>query len=367
MDTTRIIKILDAENGKYEEIKPEKPLIEAVAPYPRDFYGRATIDHTKVVALQETGGRLSTYNFPDALRMGLQFDAWTAYNEPQVTYPQFCRMVDSNKQYEEYLKDSPVGLLPKVAEGQPYPEVTTDLGDGRKIYNDKRGMIMSVTREMQKFDQLGKAREVAELLGRSARLTEEQDAMSVLTTTSNYTKAGNTGDNDETAAGNGANFQAITFGAAGLITAFNILRTMKDRKTKVYKNVLPNTLVVTPKLWWAARQLIMSPDTMRASANNSAEVYGTGSKNSFFDVVDTIIVSPQFGNSYGWALLDRSRALVFQRVEPFSVLFEGANAYSTGYFERDILRYRIDNWYGVGMRDDSFAFLSTSTTAPVVD
>jgi cytidylate kinase len=52
--------------------------------------------------------------------------------------------------------------------------------------------------------------------------------------------------------------------------------------------------------------------------------------------------------------------------EYICLLQEGMGAQTTGYFNRDVIRYRARNWYGVGMRDDRFAFLSTSTTAPVV-
>lgn len=364
-DKSQIFKVLDAERGKFvEQTTTPAPLAEAQIPYPRDHRGRMTVDHENVAALQETSAPLATANFPDLLRMGIQFDAWSSYNETPVTWPQFCRVVESRKQQEEYLFDSPVGLPPIVPEGAPYPEIATDLGSGLIIRNHKRGNIMSVTKEMQMFDQVGKVREISADLGRQMRLGEEYDVMNVLTTTTNYTLTNTAGDNDEAATGSGANTQALTFSATGLITAYNILRTMKDRKTGMYYNVMPDTLIVTPKLWWAAQKLIQSPDATRAHGATTAEVYGTGTQNTFFGVVSTIIVSPIFGNSYQWALLERNRALVFQRVEPFSIVQEAPN---TGtYFERDVIRYRASNFYGVGMRDEHFAFFSSSTTAPTV-
>jgi hypothetical protein len=48
-------------------------------------YGHLTIDRAK---LMEAGGQLSTANFPDALRMGIQTDLFSTYNEMAVTYPQ---------------------------------------------------------------------------------------------------------------------------------------------------------------------------------------------------------------------------------------------------------------------------------------
>ncbi len=371
-EQTQIFDVLKKGYGDidFKESTPAQSqrLDESLVPYPRDSKGRITIDHERVATLQESGGaHLSTPNFPDMLRQGLIFDAWTRYNETVVTYPQFVRTVQSSKQQEEYLFDSPVGLPAIVAEGQPYPEVATDFSHGLIIRNNKRGMIMSVTMEAQMFDQVGKVRETAELMGRSMRLEEEYAVMNVVTTTGNYTRTNTDGDNDETATGSGANQQTLTFSANGLIAAFNILRTMKDRKTGQYLSVMPDTLIVTPKLWWAVKQLLGSPDTMRAAnTGGSAELFGTGTVNSFYNAISKIIVSPIFGNGYQWSMMESGRAVTFQRVLPISVLFEGQSPQNTQYFERDVLRYRVSNFFGVGMRDDRFAFFSNSTTAPTV-
>jgi hypothetical protein len=363
IDTTRIYQVLDAQAAKIKDVTPQSVHVqmdEALLPYPRNRRGDITIDHENV-DLAEAGAELSTYNFPDALRMGLQVDLFTGYNETPTTYQQWARVTNSSKQQEEYLFDSAIGLPPIVGEGQPYPEVATDFDSGLIIRNAKRGMIIPVTEEMQRFDQVGKVREIAELLGRSMRREEEQRAMDVLTTGANYTRNSTTGDNDQ-----GANTLTTTFDAAGLIVAFNTVRTSKDRKTGLYLGANPDTLVVTPKLWWAARQLIGSNMTVRQGGNTTNEVYGTGDQNSFFNVVKTIIVSPEFGSSYGWCLMESRRAVTFQRVDPITLLIEGQNVGTEGYFNRDVIRYRARNWYGVGMRDDRFAFLSTSSTAPTV-
>ena len=365
LDTTTVIRVLDADKGRFEvqELKPRRtPIEETLIPYPRDSKGRMTVDPERVALIEA----MTTANFPDLLRMGIQFDAWTTYNETPVTFPMWCRVIDSNKQQEEYVKDAAIGTLPVVQEGEPYPEVKMDLNDGVVIRNYKRGIIVPISEEVTKFDQLGKVREIAELQGRSARLTEEIAALNVLTTTANYTRTNALGDNDETATGGGANFQAVTFSATGLIAATNILMTMKDRKTGVKLGVNPDTLIVSPKLRWAAEMLIRSRTMIRQGGNTTNEVYGTGDQNPFFGMVTTIIVTPYFENTYGWALLESKRAITFQRVEPFQILQEPMDSGTGTYMTRDIIRYRVRNWFGVGMRDDRFSFLSTSSTAPTV-
>lgn len=360
IDTTKVFQVLDAQKGQIQDVTPQPKRVEldeALLPYPRDRRGNITVNHELV----EASAELSTYNFPDALRMGLQVDLFTSYNEQPTTYQSWARVVSSNKQQEEYLFDSAIGLPPIVNEGQPYPEISTDFDSGLIIKNAKRGFTISVTEEMQRFDQVGKVREIPELLGRAMRREEEQRSMDVITTPGNFTRNSTTGDNDE-----GANTAATTFSATGLITAFNVLRTMKDRRTGLYLGVNPDTLIVTPKLWWAAQQLIGSNISMRVGGNNTNDVYGTGTNNSFFNVVRNIIVSPEFGSSYGWALLESRRAVTFQRVEGLTLLTEGMGAQTEGYFNRDVIRFRARNWYGVGMRDDRFAYLSTSSSAPTV-
>jgi len=359
--TTTVFKVLDAQSGRIEEVKPDaKPqrLTEDMLPFPRNKRGRITVDPESV---ELTEAELSTYNFPDALRQGLQVDLFTSYNETPVTYPQWVRMVDSDKQQEEYLFDSAIGLPPVVLEGAPYQEVGTDFDSGKIIKNYKRGMIIPVTEEMQRFDQVNKVRELPELLGRAMRRGEEQDCMNVLSTSGNYTRNSTTGDNDE-----GANQAAVTFSATGLITAFNTVRTAKDRRTALYLNAMPNTLVIGPKLWWAANQLLNGGTVIRQGGNTTNEVYGTSNINSFFNSVQTIIVSPEFSSSYAWALFEARRTVTFQRVDPITMLFTAKDASTESYLTRDVLKYRVRNWYGVDMRDDRFGFLSTSSTAPVV-
>lgn len=368
IDTTRLYRVLDAQSAHIVEESPAQPKVkldEALIPYPRNRRGRITVNPEEV-AISESVADLATYNFPDALRQGLMFDAFSTYNETPVTYNQWARVVQSDKQQEEYLRDSAIGLVPQVAEGQPYPKAATSFEGGVTIVNGKRGMKLEVTREMMMFDQVGKVRDLNEMLARSLRRTEEQDAMNVLTTTANYTRTNTAGDNDESATGSGANQQTLTFSAVGLIAAFNILRTMKDRKTKIYLNVVPDTLVVAPKLWWFVQQLIGSPDAWRVGGNTTNEIYGNGGKNSFFNVVNTIIVSPEFGNNYEWALMERQRGVYFQRVLPLELLTESATQATTRWMDYDTIAYRVGSFYGVGMKDDRYNFFSNSTTAPTV-
>lgn len=304
--------------------------------------------------------------FPALLRTGMQAILFDTYNETPSTFRGFVKTVTSNNESETWVEGNQLGLLPEVAELNPYPEVDANLDRALRIVNTKRGMIFGVSEEMWKFDKLNMIRQYPENLGRAARLTQEQAAYSVLRTTGNYVRNSTTADNDI-----GANTATATFGAATLNTAIATLATMRDRKSGTPLNVNPNTLIVPPRLSIAARQLVLSPILVRASANNAAEVYGTGQTNGFNNVVDTVIVSPFMGGGslqYDWALMERGKAIVYQEVEPLQMLTAGMDAsnLTEQYFVYDKIRYRVRIWFGCGMLNDRFAYYSDSNTAPTI-
>lgn len=367
IQTSKLIEVLDTKSGAMKETvirqddqTPADPrMLEAMAPYPRGKYGEMTIDPLKVdqKLTEAATGEASVSNFPDLLRLGVQFDLLTGFNSVPTFYDQLVRMRPSSKQQEEYQDDSGFGLPPVVYEGQSYPEATISVGGGKIIPNYKRGMIIPVTEELMRFDQTGKVRETSELLGRSFRMGREQAVMNILTTTTKYNVLNN---NDQ--AGN--NTQTLTFTPTNLNTAIALMMTQKDRQSGQYLGVNPSVLVVTPLLERFAKSLIGSQELWRVGGPTTAEVYGAGTQNLFQGVITKIIVSPLFGASYQWALLDPSRAVYFQEVEALSVQVEAGNMTSETWLRRDVIRYKARDWYGVDMRDDRFAFYSDSTTAP---
>ena len=358
----RVYTVTDAERGQFEEVKTgaaidPMSLSEDKIPYPRDHRGRITVDNTAPL-LETSTGAMSTANFPELLRQGIRFDSFLSYRGIPVTYPLFVQQMTSNKQKEQWLRDAGMGIPPVVHEGEEYPEAALDLEGDVTITNYKRGYKLRITEEMRRFDQVGKVRQISGLIGRSFRMGEEYEVYNVISNSSNYTRNSTTDDNDI-----GANYAATTFSPTGLIAAWRTLVTMKDRKSGDYLGVQPDTLIVAPGVWLAAQQLLRSPETMRNADSGSGtdEVYGTGTRNSFFGLVNTIVVSPWLSSTYGWVLMEKSRAVMFQRVAPFEILgpdFKNID---------DTWHYRARNWFGVGMLDDRFAYLSTSSTAPAVD
>ena len=143
---------------------------------------------------------------------------------------------------------------------------------------------------------------------------------------------------------------------------------MKDRKSGVYFGVNPNTLIVAPRLEMAAKQLLLSPMLTPLPVSTAGAVYGTGTTNPFRGIVNQIIVSPRLGSTYEWVLMEAKRAVMLQEVEGLQVLQESVGSVQhEGYFVYDKIRFRVRDWFGVGMLNDRFAYYSSSSTAPAVD
>ncbi len=366
INTVKVIKVLDAEQGLTETTVMDRSAAAAQGltenlPYPQDLYGNPTVDPLKAQRLTEaaTGG-MSTQNFPDLLRMGVQFDSFNGFNEKPEVWPMLARRVPSTKHQEEYADDEAIGLPPIVAEGESYPEVSPTLGGGTIIPNYKRGYIVAVTEEIQRFDMWGKVRELATSTGRSMRMGRDQSVVNVAASAANYNNKNNNDAGEN-------NAQDLQLTPVNLSNAFAWMSTQKDTKSGQYLQVRPDTMWAGPLSERFIRMLLQSTALMRVGqgADTAADVFGQGQNNPFFGIVNTIVIDPLLAESYQWGLLERNRAIYFQEVEGLTVLNEGQN--NGPKFERDVIRFRVRDWYGVGMRDDRFAFYSTTTTAPIAD
>lgn len=358
---SKIIKVLDPQAGNIQEThisdNAADPTADGQLPAANALFEARPGKH---VSLSEAS---TTNEFPTLLRDGIKTIAFDRYAGTPVTWNLWAMVEPSDKQSEDWVEENQIGELPIVPENGPFPEFKQDLDRTVNIRNYKRGGIISVTEEMIRFNRTNLIKRQAAQLGRAAARTREQACYSVLTTTANYVRTTADGDNDV-----GANTAATTFSAAGLNLALSVLRTMKDRKSGAYLGVEPNTLIVAPQLEMAAKQLLLSPVLqIPGDGVTTAKVYGTGATNPFRGLIDTIIVSPRVGASYQWALLERQQAVVLQEVEGLQVLQESAGRVEhEGYFKYDNIRFRVRDWYGVGMLNDRFAYFSSSTTAPAV-
>lgn len=356
INKSKIIEILDPQAGRLRETEIDHSEDAPVT-------AQSLFETRPALRRQTLLEASSTVDFPTLLRDGIRSIAFDSYAGMRTTWQAWVLVEPSDKQSEDWAEENALGELPVVHENTPYPQGAQTLDRTVNIRNYKRGMILAVTEEMIRFNKTNLIKRQAAQLGRSAANTREQACYSVLNTAGNFTRNSSTGDNDI-----GANTAATTWSATGLNTALTTLRTMKDRKTGVYFGVMPDTLVVAPRLEMAAKQLLLSPVLQIAEGSTTVKTYGTGVTNPFRGLVSQIIVSPRFGSTYEWALLEARQAVVLQEVDGLQILQEAANRVEhEGYLLYDNIRYRGRDWFGVGMLNDRYAYYSSSSTAPTVD
>jgi hypothetical protein len=348
------------EKGKVLNVTEE--LIKEAAP---DYGG---YEPFKLLREEKVRGKTITMNmleaamlkpdFANLLRQDLRFIAFNQMAAMPASYTPFTWDQPSSTEQEEYLRDAGMGVIPRAPSGTPAPEVKTDLEGGTIIKNFLYRMIAKVSGDMIRYDQVGKMRQIGQEMGRSAAMTSEAEVYAYLTTTANYGRADTTGDNDI-----GANQQTLTWNADSLRTALAIISTGKDPKSGAYMGLSANTVVSGPLMEVPILQLLTTTDLSRANSA-ATEVIGTGDVNVLGDGrIDTVVLSPWFGNSYGWALADRrANGFTKQTVEPFNVYQETQGITSESWLILDVIKYLVRGTFGIGFIDDRAWFYSDSVT-----
>lgn len=351
-------EVLKATESKIERSTEQQQLTEALQQH-RPFADLLEVEgRTVPMSLREAF--LTNPDAGNILRNELRFLAFSRFAEMPRSFDLFTTFADSNKPEEDYLRDAGIGVLPKVKSGDPAPELLSGFEGGVTIQNFRYAGLASILGDWLRFDQIGKIRQAGNLLGRSARMTEEDAVYSLITTAGNFTRNSTTGDNDI-----GANTAATTFAPVGLDTALTTISTSKDRKSGHYLGYKADTFICGPRLEMAAKQFFMSNELIRTHGNTTIETRGMGTKNPYAGLISNMVVSPWFGASYQWALVDSTvQSLTFQTVEPFRVEQETMVPTSEAYLTRDVIRYLVQGFFGVGIVDDRAWYYSSSTTAP---
>lgn len=363
LDVSKVIKVLDPQSGKIEETSKAPRRLDAQdAGQLFEAYIARRMGSARRFTLLEIEEAVGTSEFPTLLRDGIRPILFDSYNMMPQTYQGWTFDFQSDKPQENWLEGSTLGYPPIVGEGDSYPEDDLALDRTVSVTNQKRGSILTITREMVMFDRVNQIQQMIADKGRALAAGHEQAAYDVLTTSGNYVRNSTTNDNNY-----GANTASTQFGPLGLVTAFNVLRTMKHRLSGRFLGIMPDTLIIPPDLEWAAKQLLFSDTLFRVgSAAATADVYGTGMDNVFRGSIRNLIVSP-FMNTGNWVLCEAKKFIVNQIVWG-PELYQTTNApEAPAFMERDSYRYRASEFYGLGMVNDRFAYLSTSSSAPIVN
>jgi hypothetical protein len=354
-EQTKIIDVVDVQAGTFRETIVESAPV---------------LDHKTFSWLEaETvgGGRVrrslaeALVQQPDAsnlLRQDFKFLAFTAFSQMPRTIDAFVTRETSTKPEEYYLRDAGMGLIPRTRSGMEAPRLLSSFEGSAVIQNFRYSGAVEVTGDDIRFDRIGKIRQTAALLGRSAAATEESEVYNYITTTTNFTRNSTTGDNDV-----GANTSSNALSHANFETAMSVIATAKDRKSGMYLGYAADTMIIGPMNEWAVKKLFTSGG-MNYGADDETE-RGTG--NPYRGAITRIVVSPFFTANYAWALVDsRSMGVVFQQVEPFNVLQSAQNASNTDWLLSDKIAWVTTGYFGVGMVDDRGWYYSTNSARPTL-
>jgi hypothetical protein len=349
LNATKLIEVIDPQAGTLKETVKERPTV-----------GDLIFEHEgRPMSLREAA-EFSMSEFPQLFRSALKPILFGEYAGWPGTHQFWIDEEMVNQEYVTGIANSGIGKLPVRPEGGSYTEIDVALDRSVQIQLQDRGAILPVTWEAIHYDRTGIVRDWLRDMAGAMAFTEEDDAYTVLTTTTNYTLSDTTGDNDV-----GANTQTLTFSASAMVEALSLLRTMKDRKSGRYLGVMPDTLIVGAGLEMAAKQLLVSSELRGMGDTDAVLTYGTGTSNPFRGSVTQIVVSPFLGE-FEWSLMERGKPIKKFVSADLELLEENMSENSSAYFERRSIRYRVSKIYGVGMWKQHFAFFSDSTTAATV-
>lgn len=180
-------------------------------------------------------------------------------------YTKLFNVLSSERQYEEDSSISGFGLVPEKAEGVGIFYDDPIQGYDKRYTHKTYGMGFRVTREMWEDDLYGKMRKMPKSLGRSMRISIEQDAANVYNRAFNSTYTG--GDVKELCAtdhpltGGGTEQNEPSSNADLSATSLeqaliDIAATVDDRGLQLA--LRPKLLVVTPTYNWTASKLLES-------------------------------------------------------------------------------------------------------------
>ena len=299
----------------------------------------------------------TTADFPILLRDGIKSIMFDSFAGMKTTYENLVDKVPSDRDEEVWTELERGGTIPIVPEQTAFPTAKYGMLPPKRIKNYKRGLILNFSDEILRFDRTNQIRQWASDFGRQVAHTREQHLYSVLTDTSNYQQTADTNDV-------GPNTGSTQFNSEGFNEGWVTLTTMKDRASGRYLGIVPDTLIVTPLLYPYASQFLgsMVNNTQTRNVNPDRTQLGQGNMNPWSGMISNLVMSPFLGTGYQWVLTEAKRSVKWQVVEDMTIMFQGADNMSDAFFEYDSVRYRVRDWWGMGMYDDRFTYYSSSTT-----
>ena len=294
---------------------------------------------------------LDISGYPMLLASGIKQNLYRGYKLPTTIFEQIVTVEKSTKREERYAGLFETDLPEEVLPGESYPE--SSLGE-KKIYiaNHKYGRMLNLDMELVWHDQQNQILRKAQSLGRGERLHQEQTVI-------NYIIDANDNGWRETSAATGTaiystganshnNLLTTALSTTSLETAIQLMRNQRDDKGNPML-IVPDTFLGPLELEGTINRILKAQgQTGVANSNEDGYNYLKEQFGGSFKVLTSPFFSADDAND--WYLMSRAMgALILQEVLPLTVLEEQSGSHVG--FEKDVKRFKVMNYWGLGAID----------------
>jgi phage major head subunit gpT-like protein len=298
------------------------------------------------------------YRFMD---QGLKTLLFGAYKATNSTYEQIVTMETSTKAKEGYPSVGGVGLPDKVLEGQPFPEKQIGQDDLVELTNCKFGRIISVTQELIDDDQTRQIIKMPTELGEGHKKQEDKSVYSLINSNaaiydgSNFFAADHPGYTGGAAVGDNDNiYTNVTLSAGAIGMVLSMIALWKGHDSNEPIDVRARTILVPERLKYSANVLVHNQTLFGAGMAGTnlggiANATGGSTPNPFIGDNLNVISTHRLDSTStaDWYIVTDFPGLVFQWRQKLKLMSENEN--SGVKFERDVLRWRSDARWAVGV------------------
>lgn len=301
----------------------------------------------------------TTSEFYKLLDSGLKTKMMAGYKSVPSEYEALVSFETSTKQTETYPSLSDISEPTKVLESEEYPERGVGASQDVDITNFKYGEIIAITREMIEYDQTKKMKNQPTKLGKAHKNYENRtvfsaivngtdaascyDGLAIYTTNHLNRKGGAAQANNDNI------YTSVTMTAGALIVALDMINLWKGLDDGDV-TINPEMIVCSTRLIWTANWLMSPNSGIPAYAANalgpaSAQAQTAGkSPLPMLAVKGCKWLTKVGGAALDWYIWTDVPGWVWQWFSKLRLLKEGN--LSQTYFERDVMRWRSDEWFG---------------------
>lgn len=300
---------------------------------------------------------LDLSGYPVLISSGIKSRLYDGYKLNETIFEKLVTVEQSSKRQEQYGGLFETDLPEEVLPGEKYQEST--IGE-KKVFisNKKYGKMLNLDMELIWHDQQNEILRKAQTLGRGARLFQEKFVIDYLVDANDngYRTTSSPTGSAIYSTGN-KNLLTTALSATQLEVAIQQMRNQVDDKGNPIL-VMPDTILGPTELDGDFHR-IMKAQGRTGVANQNEDGYNYLREK--FGSRWTIMTSPYFSAAASstptndWYMMSRAMgSLIYQEVMPLTVLEEqNGSAIS---FERDIKRFKVMLYFGVGLLDHRSVF-----------